>query len=278
MKRSTKSLHGLGLPRWWFHIVALALSLSYTEDLDCLELFDGAGQWTNGMLDVGYRTEGFDYINDPTQDLMTKDGLLCLIHKLLRLREGGLLNIAIPCGCWVWISRGRHKRTLYAPAGRPGQQSKWVFDNNNLASVVSYIILTAVAFGIHIMVENPKTSVIWRFFPIAGALGRVRARRVCISMGSFNGASEKHLIINGTPDWLLNLAWVSKSPKPSLKNKAYLCDITTQGGRTKVKGKPKCLMQSAMYTYEYGVVCGMLLRGDSRDDVAKWLLRRIGRG
>ena len=160
------------------------------------------------------------------------------------------VNIAIPCNSWIWLSRGRHKRTNFAPNGRLGQQSDWVLRNNDLATVVSFIMKTCAAFWIFVLVENPKTSIVWSFAPIREALLAINATRICISMGSFHGDTQKHLIIHGTPTWLGDLEWVSKRVSRARKDGHYLCEIwTDNNGDTKVKGKRR-ITSSAAYTPE----------------------------
>ena len=214
-----------------------ALLACVAEDLAGVELFDGEGQWRAGMADAGFQFEGFDISNDPQQDLSTNSGLLIFLAMLVRIQGKGILNIALPCKCWVWLSRGRHGRSKHVPAGRHEARPKWVQDNNELATTVAYIIVTAVAFGIHILIENPKTSVVWWFPAIHDALLRVNASRVCISMASFNGESQKHLILKSTLPWVEDLAWISKSMPKKHATKRHLCTIYEKDGIHKVKGE-----------------------------------------
>ncbi len=102
-------LRGLGLPRWWFHVVAAALLACSGPPLAGVELFDGTGNWNTAMTDLGFPMEGFDCINDSSQNLMLREGLELFLSKLVRVEDRGIVNIAIPCDSWIWLSRGRHK-------------------------------------------------------------------------------------------------------------------------------------------------------------------------
>ncbi len=101
------------------------------------------------------------------------------------------------------------------------------------------------------------------------------AVRVCVSMGSFKGPSQKHLILKSTLPWLRDLAWVSRSMPALYKNKEHLCEVWEENGVGKVKGKKRRLSESAVYTYEYGHCCAMLWLGQDKLDVAAWLLARL---
>ena len=268
MPRSIKSLHGLGLPRWWVALVQIVLLTNCCRDLSGLELFDGRGEWMRGMQNLGFDFEGFDIASNNDHDLLKRSGIKACLKLLVRVKAKGIVNIGIPCRCWIWLTRSRHKRSKHCPQGL--EQTEWVKQNNLLASVVSYIIVTCSAWGIHIIVENPKTSLLWYYKDVAEALFRVHAERFCISMGSFGGQTQKHLILMSTLPWMSELQWISRAMPKRHKDKRHLCKIYKRNNLVKVKGKNGKLASSAHYTYEYGYCCGKLWLGESEERILTW--------
>ena len=77
-------------------------------------------------------------------DLTTTIGFLCLILKVLRIREGGLLYGGPPCSLMVWIAKFVHKRTRDMPWGDEQWSCAWPISLTQVVSATSAVVLCGV--------------------------------------------------------------------------------------------------------------------------------------
>jgi len=149
-----------GLPRVVFPIIAYLLSLGIERDLDCVELFSGAGALNHAFQDLGMTSDKLDVELNPLHDMNKTPGILHALKLCLRLKVGGILWCGVPCSTWVFMSRGSTGRSAGAPLGR--ETSPAVVAANILASRVVVCILVAVARGAMWCVEQPSSSLLER--------------------------------------------------------------------------------------------------------------------
>ena len=97
-------------------------------------------------------------------DLLTGPGFLKAVALTLRLKEQGLLFAGLPCGSFVFISTGTHRRSRARPWGE--EHREFVQQGNCLGSRFALLICIAVVRRAVYLIENPQCSILFWLPPL----------------------------------------------------------------------------------------------------------------
>ena len=104
--------------------------------------------------------QGYDIDRDCVfQDLLRPAGFFRAIGDVLRLKRSGLLFAGLPCGSFIYLSQGTHRRH----STRWGQeQYKFVADGNVLGSRFAFLAALGTVRQAVWAIENPlRTHLFW---------------------------------------------------------------------------------------------------------------------
>ena len=125
-------------------------------------------------------------------------------------KPGAILFGAPPCSSWVWISRGHSKRTL---GNRLGDISRSdISSANRLVQNMVTAIYFAIERGLHVIIEQPLTSMMFNH-PSFVKLQKVQTfHRVFLQLGKFKlpRTSDKPTVLMCTCLWAISLplTWI----------------------------------------------------------------------
>jgi hypothetical protein len=171
-------------------------------DLSLVEIFAGVQSITRGFRVLGYASEAFDKISDPTMDVNTLFGFSMVCKLLLRLRPLGFLWAAPPCSSWVFLSKSTTGRRAWSPLGfEDNFRVSW---NNTLVHRLCCLLELATNFQVFWVVEQPTSSTLWAHPRCIKLLERHGSliQRAHTYMGMYGGASQKGMKLVGTAPWL----------------------------------------------------------------------------
>lgn len=137
-----------------------------------LSVFDGCDH--EGSLNRAFKNKGiplaaYDMLQDPAQDVTTREGKLILLDMVGRLVPNSCLWLGVPCSWWTAVN-GHHFRDPDHPAGDTTNPK--VRQANAIARFVADLIKFAHNREIYIVVEKPANSYLWRYKPM-----KVRSRK-----------------------------------------------------------------------------------------------------
>ena len=143
--------------------------------------------------------------------------------------------------------------------------------HNKLASLTADLFRLGWALGLRCCIEQPASSLLFRFGPIAQVLKDSCAKSVAVRMSSFCGDSCKPLVLKGIGDWLLELHKVARVrnrhvPTQSKRPLAHNC----AKGYT---GIPRALAASSSYTACFGFAIACALADQSASQIAHELVK-----
>lgn len=222
-----------------------------SRGLDYLDLFAGGGAVCAVFAASGYRCASFDAAVDPRCDILTEGGFRIAMDMTTRLRPGGLILAGPPCSLWTFMSSSVHKRNDACPEGDTGNRK--VRMSNLLVSNLVTVLQHATARGVYWIVEQPMTSRMWSWPPMAALLSACNAVRARTHMGAFGHRQAKPTVLMGTlptlgllekPLGAVPLEVRRRAGEPSVVGYKRAADGRVSGNRF--------LHQSAAYTEQFG--------------------------
>ena len=173
------------------------------RDKDYVEVFAGMQAVSNGISSMGYVGSVIDKdIGGAAHDLLTWDGYLFAIINVLGIKRGGLLWLAPPCGNFIWMSRHSTQRRLDSPLG----QGRTAEIANHLTSRVVFLIWLASCIGVFVIVEQPKSSILWEYPDLERLFSELTIFSAAVEMGAFGSLARKPLILKGAAPWLSQIS------------------------------------------------------------------------
>ena len=242
-------------------------SASDQRDLDVVELWSGVGAIVAAATAAGFmampfdkfRTKGVTDTADPdtTEDILLEAGFRKALSLVLRLRPGGLLWMAPVCSSWIFLNLRNTKRTTVR-GKRFGGNLKYlpVQHGNRMAEMAAFLFLVAVSRGVHAVVENPASSMMFNYETFALACGLwskcfwavlAHCRFSTARYGSRLGKKFKLMCSHG---WVLQLA--CRCTCPGRKHQRLSTEKTV-GGKRRVTGLKQALKDSAAYPPKMGI-------------------------
>ena len=223
-----------------------------TRDIDVLELFAGQRALTFACQKSGFSARGCDILLEPElHNIETQDGLDHLCELMLQIKPGGVLWGALPCKSWIWIARNGTGRTSSNPGGH--RHVPRIAEAN--LQVENFVALATVARlrGVDFVVENPSSSLIFKFEPLAELLSWSGAHMALTYMGCFESCHCKPLHL-----------WSSWSGIAEMRRrKPQALEPLAERVGTSVNGRGKELTESAAYTAAFGMAFAKLLEEKS---------------
>jgi hypothetical protein len=265
LRRPQSPMHGQTLE-------AAAADQSTPRTLDCVEFFCGVGAIVQAARMAGRAAEGFDIKRVPgvtdqpgpnSEDITTKSGFLVALNLLQRVRVGGLVWFAPPCGSFNWLCRHQSRRS--AENSWEGDQAKvFVQTGNQTALASNFLATVASARGLFFVLENPPRSLLWRYLSSCGAdEGWIHAAlcdRCAFAAGKLAGQSEirKTYRLVGNAPWIAALGLRCRC-EPTVKHAAM-----TQVFGSKRRGVLDVMGASAAYPAEMGEFVVKAWTGEQR--------------
>lgn len=157
-----------------------------------VEVFAGCANLTLELLRGGYRGSAFDIVFESCHNALSRNGLRLLLDAITSLREGGLVWIATQCSSFVVLCRHQSQR-CEANGFLGNTQRPFVVLGNHLMEISCILFLVAHLVGLHVVIEQPGSSVMPLCRSMRSVLEVTTSRKFSTYMGSFNGPSVKPL-------------------------------------------------------------------------------------
>jgi len=170
------------------------------------EMFAGERAISKGMLAFGYHGRSFDLRLSSLHNFLNPVGFLALLGTIMNMCQGGVLWLAPPCSTWAWMSRASTGRQLNILGFH--EESHYVKSQNMLVDRMVYLLVLCIKRGVHFIVEQPASSVMWQHPRMAKFLDRFGCHITTIKMqmGSYSLQSPKDTTLVGTPPYMTRLA------------------------------------------------------------------------
>ena len=185
-------------------------------------------------------------------------------------------------GC---LSRGWTQRSVLAPAGpsashtSPAQQA-YLTEHNGIAKLSSYLAWTAHLLGLHVVIEQPVSSLLFSYGPISCLIHGIKATSVSFGMSTFEGSTPKPLLLKGTGQFLQTFDAVSKIQRKTVKKpqeRLVTVGKKRSNGQACFTGKSNELTKSSGYTQAFGRAMALSFLGHNPERSASELIR-LGHG
>jgi hypothetical protein len=146
------------------------------RDLDVAELWSGVGSTVRAATARGLTAVPFDIGRCPgvtdsggpgTEDITSTAGFLKALQFVVRLRCGGLLVMAPVCSSFGFCNMRNTKRKRDNVRGDESYPA--VQKGNLMADIASFFLCIAVSRAVHVVIENPAGSMLFRYIePVTG--------------------------------------------------------------------------------------------------------------
>jgi len=208
-----------------------------------IEMFAGDRSVTKGLWLLGYQGEPVDLRIQKTHDLMTPFGFLASIALIWGIAKGGLCWMAPPCSSWVWMSRHSTGRSKDDAKGNEKHTKVWC--SNILVSRLCYLIALCWRRGVHFIIEQPSSSVMFEFSRLKKLLTAIGddIHWAYSELGAWTLEMQKGLVLCGTAPWLEQLGRKMTAYERSLmkdghqKKSAYHWDEWMKDGHPKKRSR-----------------------------------------
>ncbi|CAE7373324.1 unnamed protein product [Symbiodinium natans] len=141
-------------------------------------------------MQEGRRCVAFDIAYDKTwMNMLSDEGYVHALYQVMNLAPGTFLTLAPVCSSWVFMSRGTTKRTKGRPLG--DQEAPSVDAGNRMASRVAILLFIACAKRVHIVMEQPRGSLLQEHPGMQALFSRTTWYKHHILMRNFGGPTDK---------------------------------------------------------------------------------------
>ena len=232
------------------------------RDLDVAEIFSGKGTVAGAARRVGLTAVEFDIKRLPgitdsghpatTEDILTKTGFLRACTLVGRVKEGGLVHFAPVCSSWLWLCMSvtkRKKSSRYAG----DLQSTVVQQGNEITDAAAALFKLAHIRGCCCVLENPVRSVMFQYGSLVDCLAGIPLHYAVCPHCKFSTAPVGQRFSKKFK-FMCNGPWVGQLRAVCDCQAGHLTLVRTRkaGGRRKVWGIPKLLLESAAYPPKLG--------------------------
>ena len=260
----------------WTPIVVECMLAAQSKGLYGLEIFAGEKAVANGLGRVGLKCATLELLDG--QDVTKPSGQRFAINCLCRCHPCSLVWLGTPCSSWIFVGRSNAGRYTWLPSG--DETRAYTRAHNNLADISIDLAWLAFCLGLHVVIEQPLSSILFNYAPMQALIGNTNLQRATVQLGGFGAASRKPLQLWGTVPWLSQLAHASTQRQKSAKPGEKLSVTRTDNlGRQVVTGKKAALKESSAYPPEFGRVVGQLhrklLESACEGDACKGKKRRL---
>ena len=232
------------------------------RDLDVAEIFSGKGTVAGAARRVGLTAVEFDIKRLPgitdsghpatTEDILTKTGFLRACTLVGRVKEGGLVHFAPVCSSWLWLCMSvtkRKKSSRYVG----DLQSTVVQQGNAITDAAAALFKLAHIRGCCCVLENPVRSVMFQYGSLVDCLAGIPLHYAVCPHCKFSTAPVGQRFSKKFK-FMCNGPWVGQLRAVCDCQAGHLTLVRTRkaGGRRKVWGIPKLLLESAAYPPKLG--------------------------
>ena len=185
-----------------------------------------------------------------------------MLVLLFRIMEEGFCWLGTPCSSWVSLSRSWSQRTCLSPEGprhASFKLSKYLKLNNAVAIISALIIRTCKVLHIRHMVEQPRSSLLYRFKPMRLAL--CDADSCNLAMSSFGGTSPKPLKLMGDKRIGRTMRGVHLKLQKLISKPTGR--LTKERKGTRYTGDKSALTESSAYTARFGRCVALAFLGET---------------
>ena len=224
---------------------------------DFVEFFSGRGNLTKEMLIAGFRGSGFDVCNDASHNVLQPEGLKLFLLSLCSLKKRALVWLGTQCSSFVVLCRAQSQR--YEENSFLGRgDAQFVQEGNLLADISALIYLLSWFLGLHVVLEQPSTSVMFQCPSLKGVLEFTSSYRISTYMGMFNGPTQKPLTLMSTWTAMQDL----RCGRPQMDFSESL--VIRHDGSHQFTGRKDSLLESQCYTRLFGQVVAEICRREWR--------------
>ncbi|CAE7458512.1 RHM1 [Symbiodinium natans] len=215
--------------------------------LDLLDLFGASGSVSAIFKNKGQKNCAvYDLkINGATDDICAEEGFYNLLTLACRMKSGGLVMGGPPCSLFVFMSSSIHRRSLDNPWGNTKYAS--VRLANRIVSNMAVVLDVLMQRDVHIVIEQPSGSAMFRLPPLAAVVAKPGWARVFTYMGAFEHDMLKPTILMGTLPTLHRMKRRRPDPQKFRKIKSTFY-VNGKVGKKKTLTGRKALQGSAAYT------------------------------
>ncbi len=264
-------LEAAGLPRFWLHLVSAAAPLAASQTQLCgMEIFSGEGRLSDAFRLLHGPWGTYELKDDAAQNVLDDNGMVLLLAMLLRIGVHGLVWLGTPCSSWVCLSRAFTKRTLAMPQGPiqalcTAAQWQYLQTHNEIAYRSALIAKTAHILKIDYIIEQPMSSLLFRFQSVATVIVETGAKVTSFEMSAFHGESPKPLRLVGTAAYLKVFKKVYQRRR--IPRSQLAVRLASKGPGGTFSGQADVLLESSGYTASFGTAIALCAQGLSVDDV-----------
>ena len=251
-----RQVAGWGLPPAWVPIVVACLLATPVKDLAAVEFFAGEKSVAIGCAAHGLAAATIELLDG--QDITTPRGQRQCIRYLCRARRGGLCWLGVPCSSWIFCGMPNAGRYAWCVAGDPN--SPYAQKHNELARISIDLARLAFFLGLYVVIEQPMTSTLFGFQPMAAAVFEMGLSRVGVWLDGFGAASQKPLQLFGNAPWLPNLHSLSARlhKTAALPQQKLATTTVKENGKISVTGNRLAMEESSAYPKRFGFHVGRL--------------------
>ena len=234
------------------------------RNLDVVELWSGVGSVATAAQEAGFAEQPFDTSRVPgltdsegprvTENILLESGFLRALKLTLRLRVAGLLWMAPVCSSWIFLAFShtkRHKHDQYTgDLRRPNVRA-----GNDMARMAIFLYTVAFVRGVHPVLENPPSSVLFLFGPVVTGLAQIASKHTAVAPHcAFSGGPRgsrfaKKFKFVSTSVWICQLA---RQCRCGGRGHTSLTSIRIKDGIHRVDGCRDALKASAAYPRALG--------------------------
>jgi hypothetical protein len=244
------------------------------RDCDCVEIFCGRGSVWQAAQDAGKRAQGYDKhralgvtdqaASPDSEDILTGSGFLCALKLVLRLCPQGLLWLAPMCNSFSWLALSVTKRAL--SNSYVGDESRmFVREGNAAARAAAFLMTVAWVRQVHVVIENPSTSLLFRFYNAAHAILFEPRVAICYRCAFSDEPDGLRLLkrykLLSSEDWIVKLQRSCPCAPP--KHHARLVSVAVINGKSKRTGITSALQASGAYPDRLGTTVVHAWIGDT---------------
>jgi hypothetical protein len=233
------------------------------RDCDCVEIFSGCGSVWRAAQQAGKKAQGYDKHRVPgvtdqhagsmNENILTRAGFLHALTLVLRLCPRGLLWLAPMCNSFSWLALSVTMRAAHN--SYVGDESRACVREGNLAArAAAFLMIVAWVRMVHVVVENPSTSMLFRFYEAAHVILFDPKVAICARC-AFSDEPEgyrllkRYKLLSNEP-WIVHLHRSCTCTPP--KRHAPLISVKTIKGHSTRTGITSALRESAVYPDSFG--------------------------
>mmetsp|Transcript_155014 Transcript_155014/g.269612 ORF Transcript_155014/g.269612 Transcript_155014/m.269612 type:complete len:298 (-) Transcript_155014:52-945(-) len=263
----TQPPHGFP-PSWIVFWAALAINTN-TPCLDVIDAFSGpCANLAHACYEQGLNAMPFDRLRHALyENCLTMEGQQYFLTMLGRMPRGSLCFLGPPCNSWITSSQSFYKRSKTRIAG--DQTKPEVLQWNQVADFVGKVLECCIALGIYFVVEQPVSSLLFEWPPIATALLHGHARRISFSLAKFGAASLKPLQLYSNVPWLYTLEAIAGAT--SIPSSLVSLASSSAGGSW--TGNKSAMAESATYPPTFCTVIAKLQHSLKQEEASSERLR-----